>query len=178
MKAYKKSDLTFKDGRIFNKDNEVVTLPTAVYGLLNDLERLYQIAMYNNQLSVTMQSAVIKPFKFKSIGDREVDLGYEKPKTPVTDEVCKQSETVMKEADEVDRYNKINKLAKEYKHILFFIQDDELIASDSGKQYFDTFYLGDPLKLTVARFKEVIEFIVDNGATDGAIAYKELPCKC
>lgn len=151
----KKSDLQFKEGRVF-MGNTLVELPCVIVTQLSNLDLQLQRAIYNRDNQIEPQK-VIDPFKRKSFSNaRKVDLGLTKPETPVTDSIESQKKNVEKEAILVDVHDEIERLGKLYKDVVFFVEDDDvLITEEVCSAMIDTPELGNPFELTKEKLIEI-----------------------
>lgn len=155
MKLYKKKNLTFSNGMLVTKKNKVVNINVDIVDQANYLETLSQKLAWLKEQPKSCSGPDFGKFKRMHSGTK-VKLDTE---TPTLD---KEVEKSLKLMDEIDHYNTTEQaesiINKEFKELVEFVNNKEIINSYSHVSKFDTPTLGNPLELTN---EDIIRIVVE-----------------
>ena len=170
MKLIDKKDIQFIDGRFLYGD-ETVMFEQAIGPWLNEIENLYQRALYEigkNETAESLMKLRNSEFKFESAFD-DCKLEFE-AETPLLDERVEHSKAIMKELDCMLVAEKANKIAQYLRaeRIVKWIKSDKVFVElSSNCVQVDTKHLGNPLELTEERLADVIATIAEASVARG-----------
>lgn len=180
MKLIKKSDLIIINGMLVCKWNSEVVFPDdAIIDQANELEELYQKALYLNAQPEAAPAPSLDGFKRASVKDAlPIEQFY--VETPTIDSKVNEAMKFMSEMDEVSLADKANKMLARYADFIKFVSADYVLASGSGTKEFDMPRLLEDygndtvLDITVKDIQEAIAYIcglekIDDDEEDGRI---------
>lgn len=140
-KMYRKSELTFENGYLINKDQDVVALPTKAAVQLNGLEEFLQKQKYlHNQPDATPEPS-LDGFEFESTLAKPVI----EVKTPVFDAKVKESNDILKELRDKEMATAVNLTLGNFADALRFLKEDSFVEGDEVIRL-DLATIGDPLR--------------------------------
>lgn len=142
-----KKELSYKQGRLFNK-RELVSVSPRIVDQANTLEMMLQrtkVVLANKEAK---KKAMVKEIKFEFESEHESNIIIKKPKTPKLDKQIKEHEELAKEKDKLVEYDKLESLTKRFQDLIEFVANDDVIVTDHCVARFDLKTIGNPLKLT------------------------------
>lgn len=148
-----KKELVYKQGRLF-VGNELVSVSRFVVSEANRLERMLQKAEVIKANKQTVETSMVKPIEFKFVSEHESDICLPKPKTPHLDKRVKEHEALAEEDKKVRDYNVLQVITKDFKHLIEFVNNDEVIVGNEDTYRFDLKTIGNPLKLNKDKLVE------------------------
>lgn len=158
IKLIDKKDCTFKNNYIIH-DDSIVIMPYPVVHELNQLERLYQQAMYVSNQPDGVSAPNLKGFEFESV--IKGDLPELVPDTPTLDAKVKETLAFLDDLETKEFCRKVNFLVGKFETLFRFVKAPFIKDTDCGyTDEFDLKYIGSPLLLTEARIMDLLEFIV------------------
>ena len=147
MKMYKKSDLSLVDGLLLAEDGTIVKPVGDVIAQANELDTLYQKAMYLKAQPAASPMPSLAGFERKSNFD--IGVGFTAD-TPLLDKKSEEAMKLMEEIDDYNTANEVNKFLEGYADLIRFAASDKVVCSeDDAIEVFDTPALGDPLEISV-----------------------------
>lgn len=158
MKLIKKDKLTFKAGHLIKK-NKVVGLPVNVWLQLNELETMIQQYDYLKKQKEYNPGPSLDGFERKRSEYFDNILEVLPPETPVSDKRTAEAMAFMKEVDQVDKANEVNKTIERFRDLMLWCQHDEFIEGDCYNPI-DLYVIGNPLELTEEQVAQFIERMV------------------
>lgn len=139
-KMYRKSELTFENGYLINKDHEVVALPAKAAVQLNGLEEFLQKQKYLHDQPDATPEPSLDGFKFKStLAKPMIEV-----KTPVFDAKVKESEDILAELRNKEMATAVNLTLGNFADALRFLKEDSFVEGDEVIRL-DLATIGDPL---------------------------------
>lgn len=153
MKMYKKSELTYKDGYLVTKDNDVIGLAPMLVSQLNKLEQQIQKHRYIDKQPKATPAPTLDGFEF----DSERDTIHFKSDTPKLEEKIKNALDLMEEIEQVNTDKCMNRmLDHELNCVVNFVMQDFVIDDDYSPMQFDCKTIGNPLELTEEKLIELV----------------------
>ena len=162
MKRMKKNDLQFVDGYLCDKEGYVVAIDGDVVICANRLDTELQKKLYLDRQPKAQPMPSLDGFKREHLNEVKVPQ-IEVVDTPVTDKRVAEAMAFVKEMEDQNIANKVNKEAEEYAALFAFVMSDDVwVYTDvDGTYEFDTPFLGNPLDLTQEHVLTVIGYLHD-----------------
>lgn len=155
MKAYKKSELVYKNGYIM-KGNKVVCVSPMIVGLFNKIETDLQKASWNSarkNLSTIHAGIMDSEFERES---EHATICFEAD-TPTFDEHVERTMKIMHEIDTIERTNKANEYVDEISPVVEFVSSDVVFSVDGWTPVqFDLPTIGNPLEVDRDKLTQLI----------------------
>lgn len=151
-KMYKKSDLSYVNGYIVTKDDEIVLLPNDASNQLMHLEyELQKLEWLKNKPKLPL----IEYPDFVRKSEFETAVPEIAVETPLLDEQVQRSMKMREEIDNQKASKMANKFLAKYEKLFRFIGSDLFTEGDSDIQ-FDLPTLGNPLELTADKVVQLV----------------------
>lgn len=165
MKRMNKNDLQFVDGYLCDKEGYVVAIDCKVVKLANHLDTELQKKLYLDKQPKAQPMPSLDGFEREHLNKVEIPR-IEPKETPVTDKRVAEAMAFVKEMENQNTADKVNKEAEEYTPLFAFVMSDEVwVYTDTEDPYeFDTPMLGNPLELTEDDVLLIIGYLY--GATE------------
>lgn len=160
MKEYKKSKLKFSNGFITTKKGKIIIPSDAIVSKLNQLEALYQKAIYNTKYKNDTKQIKVPDFEFESACYSPIKL--EHCETPLLDERTKVSMQILNEIKANSFIDKTNDLIKEYADVYNWVASDTVINNGGIGLKFDLKYIGNPLCLDEEMLTSILAVIASD----------------
>lgn len=139
-KMYSKSELTFENGYLINKDHDVVALPTKAAVQLNGLEEFLQKQKYLHDQPDATPEPSLEGFEFESmLAKPTIEV-----KTPIFDAKVKESKDILKELRDKEMATAVNLTLGNFADALRFLKEDSFVEGDEVIRL-DLATIGDPL---------------------------------
>lgn len=157
MKMYKKEDLSFVNGYLVDKENNIVPLHINVVAQLNTLETMYQQAKY------WAEQPAPEPVKPRSLANFKRESAFEVPyeakhETPLLDQKIEESMRLVNEIKGDAIADNINERYQDFAELIQWADADFVVEGmNSGR--IDTPNIGNPLELTGPRVCSIIASI-------------------
>ena len=159
-KLVKKDKLDFKDGFFYKKNKRVYIESNVVYEL-NDLETKAQQYAYLEDQGDYHPQPTLDGFERTSINDTVVNIHTS---TPILDAEMKKTIDMLEEIDKYNDAEEIERVVKNYIHLIRWLKADEIVVSDTGIDVaVDTPCLGSPLELEYNSILNLITYMVTDG---------------
>lgn len=157
-KMYSKSELTFENGYLINKDHDVVALPAKAAVQLNGLEEFLQKQKYLHDQPDATPEPSLEGFEFEStLAKPTVEV-----ETPVFDAKVKESNDILKELRNKEMATAVNLALGNFADALRFLKEDSFVEGDEVIRL-DLATIGDPLH---ADAEKLINMICDYADLD------------
>lgn len=158
IKLIQKEDCTFEHGYVLCGNN-IVPIPYHIYHQLNNLEELYQKAVYVAKQPDSAKAPSIEGFKREWVLDEDLPVAV--PDTPTIDAKVQETLAFLDDLASKETCRKINEYITRFKELFKFVKSDVIKDDDNNcVNEIDLKYIGDPLKLTEGRMLDMIDFIV------------------
>ena len=160
MKMYEKSELTLVNGRLVDKDKNVIAVNPNIVHEANNLETRAQKTDYLLAQPAATPMPTLDGFKRKSSKDTGVKFNTT---TPLMDAKMQETMDLMDELDDMALADKANAMLDDFKHLIEFAQNDYVVSEDGifgCTNAFDMPTLGSVLELTVDDICNVVALAV------------------
>ena len=165
-KIYDKSELTIVEGRLVNKDNEIVNISPTIVRQANDLETLVQKAEYLKGQPEEQKAPSLDGFERKT----EKKFPEFRCDTPIMDAKVEDAVEFMKELDGVKEVKVMNVMLERYHELVEFVKSDKVFDAPHDWTFtemkFDTPTLGNILEWPKSAVEEAIAFAFGYGVDD------------
>ena len=151
----KKEDCVFENNYVIYQ-GKIVEIPYQVLHKLNELEGLYQRALFVSKQPEGQAMPSLEGFKFESVVDEAMPVAV--PNTPALDAKVQETLAFLEDIDEIEFCKKLNKLIEKFKPLFKFVRSSVIKDSSGYGQEIDLKYVGNPLELTEARVMDILEF--------------------
>lgn len=175
VKLVKKSKLTFKDGYVYDKKGNLVSIKPIVIKLLNELEECVQRKRHEvmvEDMVAEHNAEYTEAMEFKRVHVVELHAPeIVMPDTPVADARVEEAKAFAAECEEVYNVGKANEFLKHMLPLLAWCEDEKIhVRKDDSPDIVDTVFVGNPLTLTVDEVKAMVNYIF---GLDGTKAREE-----
>lgn len=151
----KKEDCVFENNYVIYQ-GKIVEIPYPVLHKLNELEGLYQRALFVSKQPEGQAAPSLEGFKFESVVDEAMPVAV--PNTPALDAKVQETLAFLEDIDEIEFCKKLNNLIEKFKPLFKFVRSSVIKDSSGYGQEIDLKYVGNPLELTEARVMDILEF--------------------
>ena len=151
----KKEDCVFENNYIICQ-GKIVEIPFPILHKLNELEELYQRALFVSKQPEGQAMPSLEGFEFESAVDEAMPVAV--PNTPALDAKVQETLAFLEDIDEIEFCKKLNKLIEKFKPLFKFVRSSVIKDSSGYDQEIDLKYVGNPLELTEARIMDILEF--------------------
>ena len=139
-KMYSKSDLTFANGYLINKDRDVVAIPAKAAVQLNGLEEFMQKQKYLHDQPDATPEPSLDGFEFEStLATPKIEIA-----TPTLDAKIEESKDILKELRDKEMTSAVNLTLEAFADALRFLKEDTFVEGDEVIRL-DLATIGDPL---------------------------------